>query len=290
MQKIVLKIIGFYLNITAPLFPKLNREQAFNLLCKVRRFTISDHGEKFIGSGNTQYINLADNKVALHSWGKGAKTIFFVHGWMSYTYRWKVYIDNLDFDEYTIYAIDAPAHGFSEGNVLNIETYREAVAKSITIIGNVEVMICHSLGSLVGAYAYLENNKISVNNFVIMGAPKNIFTLFDYFKQALGVSTKVLENLKSKADDVLKVDLEKISMQNFFSSAEAPILVIHEKTDAVTPFSAIKEAVCAANKNIETLYTQGQDHNLKEKETIYRVLEFISEKTKQTEKEKSICI
>ncbi len=284
IQKSVLKLLGFFLNITAPLFPKWNRELAFKLLCKVRRIPVSDHGQKFLEGAKISYIELPDSKIALHSWGNGPKTIFFVHGWMSYSYRWKVYIDNLDLSDYTIHSIDAPAHGFSEGDVLNVETYREAVAIALKKIGKVEVMICHSLGSLVGAYTFLENEKIEVNNYVIMGAPKNLLSLFDYFQDALGVTNTVITNLKKKAKEVLTLPMEEISMKNFFIKVNKPVLVIHETTDKVTPFQPIKDAVEINKENLTTFFTTGQNHNLKERETIYRILDFIEIQTQQETK------
>ncbi len=279
MQQFILKLLGFYLNITAPIFPKWNSEQAFKLLCKVRRVPVSDHGKKFLEGGKISYIKLPDSKIAMHSWGNGPKTIFFLHGWMSYSYRWKVYIDNLDLSEYTIHSIDAPAHGFSEGDVLNVETYREAVAIALKNIGEVDVIVCHSLGSLVGAYTFLENEKINVNNYVIMGAPKNIVSLFDYFQIKLNVTDKVISNLKKKAKEVLIVPMEEISMKNFFTKVNKPVLVIHETTDTVTPFQPIKDAVEIDKNNLTTFFTTGQNHNLKERETIYRILDFIETQT-----------
>lgn len=285
MQKIVLKFLGFGLNITASIFPKWNREIGFALLCKVNRVSLSENGQQFLEGGTTTFIDLPESKVALHRWGNGSKNIFFVHGWMSYSYRWKVYIENLDLTEFTVYSIDAPAHGLSQGKVLNVETYRQAVAIALEQIGTVDVMVCHSLGSLVGSYTFLENEKIDVNAYVIMGAPKELLSLFTYFKDALGVTNRVITNLKKKAEEVLVLPTEEITLKNFFIKVNNPVLVIHDKNDPITPFQPIKEAVEVNNNHISTLFTIGQDHNLKEKETVYCILNFIEKQTtKQVKK------
>lgn len=274
MKKYIPKIIGTYLNATAPLFPKKNREQAFKILCKVNKVPVSEEALQFFKSGTTHYLLLPNNEIALHSWGSGDKNILFVHGWMSHSQRWKLYIEDLDFSEYTIYSIDAPAHGLSTGNSLNIEVYREAVSKAVEKIGTIDTMVCHSLGSLVGAYAYLVEPRLTVEKYIIMGAPSAMTDIFGYFKTALGVSNRVLNNLEIIVDKVLKIPKEDITMARFFESANNHILVIHEKSDEITPFEPIKKAA-EKETNVETFFTTGQDHNLRGEETKEAILQFI---------------
>ena len=274
MKKMIPKILGSYLNLTAPLFPKLSREHAFKILCYVKRTPLSEAGKQFVETANTQFLEVPDSPVALHSWGHGPKNILFLHGWKSHSKRWQPYLAELDPEEYTLYSIDAPAHGFSPGNQLNLEMYRQAVALALEEIGSIDCLIAHSLGSLVTAYTYLENPEIDVKRYVIMGAPEGMQAIFDYFQELLSLSDRTMTNLHKKIEPILKLPAEEITMKNFFEIVQAPTLVIHEKSDMVTPFAPIQQAV-QNQKNIETFFTEGQDHNLTEEETLTKIFDYL---------------
>ncbi|PVW15288.1 alpha/beta hydrolase [Marixanthomonas spongiae] len=287
MKKLLTKLTGSYLNATAPLFPKLNRELAFRLLCKAQPVPISEEGYDFFGTAETSYIEMPGTSTAVHKWGQGPKKILFLHGWMSHSKRWKPYIDALDFSEYTIYSLDAPAHGLSKGKRMNIEHYRQAAETIILDVGGVDYLVCHSLGSLVGAYAFLANKQIPVNNYVIMGAPSGMDTIFGFFKETLQLSNKTMDNLGVKVDSVLKVPSSSLTMAHFFEEVTQPVLIVHEQSDAVTPISEIKKAAERAQNNITTWFTTGQDHNLTGEETVNTIVNHITETHK---KKQELCI
>ena len=289
MKKILFKLLGSYLNTAAVLFPKYHRSKAFKLLCKVNRTAVSSQGQAFFDAATTTYVTVEDTRVAVHKWGTGSKQLLFLHGWMSYSYRWKPYIDQLDLSEFTVYTIDAPGHGLSSGKTLHLEMYRKAVSEVINNAGNIDTLICHSLGSLVGAYTFLENEDVPINNYVMMGAPADMDAILDYFKQMLQLSSRSIQNLTIKANEILKVKVEAISMANFFQKTKKPILVIHELSDRITPVEPIKQAV-EGKENIQAFYTTGQDHNLKEPETIDSVIAFIQKEVNTVKKETTLCI
>jgi esterase/lipase len=221
-----------------------------------------------------QFLDIDGHSAVLHQWGTGPKKVLFLHGWMSNSQRWLPYANQLDKNDYTIYALDAPGHGMAKGNHLNVEIYRNALEQSLAIIGSIDTLVCHSLGSLVGGYAYLNRNEIPVKRFVIMGSPSGMDAIFVYFEQLLGLSKRAIENLEGKINSVLKLPHKEISQVQFFQRVNQPLLVIHEKSDRITPFEPIRLA-SEGNKSIETFFTQGQDHNLKGPDTVARVIQFI---------------
>ncbi len=283
MKKLLTKLTGKYLNVTAPLFPKLNREQAFKLLCKVQPVPISKEGYDFFSTAETSYIEVPQASIAVHKWGDGSKKILFLHGWMSHSKRWQPYIDKLDTSEYSIYSLDAPAHGLSKGKVMNIEMYRKATEDIILKIGGVDHLICHSLGSLVGAYTFLANKEIPVKDYVIMGAPSGMDAIFGFFKDTLQLSNRTIDNLGIKVDSVLKIPASNLNLGNFFKQVEEPVFIVHEESDAVTPVSEIKKAAENSTNNIKAWFTTGQDHNLTKTETVVTIINHITNTHKNKE-------
>jgi pimeloyl-ACP methyl ester carboxylesterase len=280
MGKLIPKIIGGLLNILTPIFPKFTRNKAFNLLSRVKRVPISEEGQIFFSKGETHWLKVASYKTALHKWGNGPKKVLFMHGWMSHSQRWKLYVESMDPNKFTCYALDAPGHGASEGNFLNLEIYREAYEETLKFTGPVDVLVSHSFGNLVAAYQFLYEPELPVASYVIMGSPSGMDAIFKYFEDILGVSTRMLRNLSIKINEVLKLPIDEISMRNFFEQLDKPALLIHEESDRITPIAPIKVAASEV-KNMETHYTNGLDHTLKSPEILDRVNIFINKQTKK---------
>lgn len=276
MKKLIVKSIGSFINVTAVLFPKWNGEYSFNLLCKVKRVGISEKGKQFLEKGKTTFLDVDGHSAALHQWGSGEKKLLLLHGWLSNSQRWHPYVSQLDLNEYQVFALDAPGHGMAKGNHMNVEIYRNALEQSVREIGSIDTLVCHSLGSLVGGYAYLNNREIPIKRFVIMGSPSGMDAIFTYFKSTLGLSGKAIANLGRKINSVLKLPHETISLAHFFQKVNQPVLVVHEVLDRITPFEPIRVA-SEKRKQISTFFTQGQDHNLNGEEIVNRVIQFIKE-------------
>lgn len=278
MEKLTLKLMGLYFNATV-IFPKYNRELLFKLLCKVKAPPLKSTTITFFETGTTLFFPTSrKTKVALHSWGVGPKKLLFLHGWKSNSKQWQPYVEQLDLNEYTIYALDAPAHGASQGNHLNVELYRESIQIAVNHIGDIDCAICHSLGCLSTSYAYLLNQDISIGSYIIMGAPSGIDAILHYSKEMLSLSESAEKNLRNKIDTVLKIPFDEVTLQQFFEKVDTPCLVIHETSDYVTPIAPIKAAI-EHLPHIDRLYTNHQDHMLKEQETIDTIKEFLKYKT-----------
>jgi len=275
MKELLTKGVGLFINITACLFPKWSTDYSFDLLCKVKRVGISEKGQAFFDKAESISLENGNHNTVLHRWGTGDKNILFLHGWMSNSQRWLPYVERLDLNEYTVYALDAPGHGMSKGTRLNLEIFRQGIEKAIVKIGQVDTLVSHSFGGLATCYAYLENTEIPVEKFVIMGAPSGMDAIFVYFKEILSLKNTALSNLSKKIDTILKVPAKEISMRQFFEKAKQPLLIVHEISDRITPFEPIRKAT-DINKNIETFFTKNQDHNLKGEATIVRIVQFIN--------------
>jgi len=275
MKKLFTKGIGLFINITAYLFPKWSTDYSFDLLCRVKRVGVSEKGQAFFDKAESVSLENGNHNTVLHRWGTGDKNILFLHGWMSNSQRWMPYVERLDLTEYTVYALDAPGHGMSKGTRLNLEIFRQGVAKAITKIGHIHTMVSHSFGGLAICYTYLENTNIPVEKFAIMGAPSGMDVIFVYFRALLSLNSKSLSNLSKKIDTILKVPAKEISMRQFFQKAKQPLLVVHEVSDKITAFEPIRRAI-ATKQNIETFFTEDQDHNLKGEATVARVVQFIN--------------
>lgn len=274
MQHLLLKTVGIFINATAAVFPKWNKHNSFKILSKVQRAQVSENGLVFLSKATQTYFNIDGQSSVLYKWGNGPKKVLFLHGWKSNSQRWLPYYEKLDTQAYTMYALDAPGHGLSKTNHLNLEMYRKAIIKALHTIGVVDTVICHSFSNTALTYTYLYDPKIAIHKIVMMGSPTGMDAIFMYFKEMLGLSKKALSILDKKITELLKVPHQDILVKNLIQNAPQPKLVIHDTGDTITPYKPIKKAI-EKNPTVQSLITTGLQHDLKSEEVYDKVINFI---------------
>jgi len=274
MKQLITKSIGFFLNAAAVIAPGWAANFAFNLLCKVRRAGISEKGKAFFKKATQHTLLLEKNSAVLHKWGSGPKNILFLHGWESNSQRWLPYYNMLEKEKYTIYALDAPGHGMSGGDKLNVEVFRQAIEAALARIGPIDTIIGHSLSNTAVGYCYIMNPNVDVKKFIVMGAASGMDAVFTYFKEILGLSIRSVANLSKKVNTIFKIPHQEVKLMSFLDKVTQPVLVIHDKNDAVTPFKPI-ENVLKKHPKINTYITCGLKHDLKAEEVYAKVIAFI---------------
>lgn len=283
MGETIKKFVGKLLNAGSWILPAYTRELAIKLLSRVPRVPINETGISFLNTAKTHWLNTQGVPTALHQWGKGSHKVLFLHGWMSSSPRWRSVIESLDPEVYTSFALDAPGHGMSKGKSLNLELYRQAYAASLEFTGPVGVVVGHSFGNLVAAYQFLYDPKVAVGSYVVMGTPSGMDAIFGYFVDILSLSPRMIRNVSTRVDQVLRVPHQQLSMRNFFRSNSRLKLVIHDANDDITPIAPVREAL-VGQENIDVLFTKGLDHTLKSPEIDARLLQFIEKQTIKKEK------
>ena len=274
MKQLITKSLGFFLNAAAVIAPGWAANFAFNLLCKVRRAGISEKGKAFFEKATQHTLLLEKNTAVLHKWGSGPKNILFLHGWESNSQRWLPYYNMLEKEKYTIYALDAPGHGMSGGDKLNVEVFRQAIEAPLARIGPIDTIIGHSLSNTAVGYCYIMNPNVDVKKFIVMGAASGMDAVFTYFKEILGLSIRSVANLSKKVNTIFKIPHQEVKLMSFLDKVTQPVLVIRDKNDAVTPFKPI-ENVLKKHPKINTYITCGLKHDLKAEEVYAKVIAFI---------------
>lgn len=274
MKQVITKSIGLFLNAAAIIAPIWGARFAFNLLCKVRRAGISEKGKAFFEKAIQHTLLLEKNSAVLHKWGSGPKNILFLHGWESNSQRWLPYYNLLEKEKYTIYALDAPGHGMSKGDKLNLEVFRQAIEASLEHIGPIDTVIGHSLSNTAMGYCYGIRPDVDINKFIVMGAASGMDAVFTYFKEILGLSNRSVANLSKKVNTIFKTPHQEVKLMSFFKKVTQPVLVIHDKNDPVTPFEPIEKAL-KKHPKINSYITNGLKHDLKAEEVYTKVAAFI---------------
>lgn len=277
MKTIISKLIGFSLNVLALVAPRLAGRKAFELFCYPFRGKLTRWHKDFLYSAETFQLTNNGKKVQAYRWGDGPKNLLFLHGWQSHTFRWKAYIETLDKREYSVYAIDAPAHGLSTGNFMTVPVYSEAVQLAIQHIGKIDTVICHSIGGFTALYTFHHYPHLAPEKLIALAPPGEAKEFFDFYQQQIGLSKRVLRATINHFIQVIGQTPEYFSAPTFAASLTIPGLLIHDEDDDETPVKN-SIAIHSAWQNSKLIVTKGKGHNLKSTEIVIEVVNFINAK------------
>lgn len=274
-KKIMQKSIGFYFNLLSYTHPKKLKKDGFQLFCNPFARKLKPHQLEFLQKGTADVINLDGYKIQSYKWGNGSKKILLVHGWASHSFRWKNHIEHMVKNDFTIYALDAPAHGLSSGKFIHVILYAKVINAFLEMQSDISSIVSHSIGGFATTYFLDHYKNHSIEKAVIMGAPGEASDFFDYYKQTLGLTTKSVNLIIEEFEKQLGELPSYFSSAKFAESITIPALIIHDKNDLATNF---KYSVRLNKhwKNSQLLLTEGLGHDLKSKELVKKVADFVT--------------
>ncbi len=276
MKMTLIKLIGFYLNVLGYFAPSIAARKGFLLFCRPFRIQLTQKQKEFFNTGERFQIEDDGHVSQVYRWGTGSRKILFLHGWQSHTYRWKAYIEALPKDEYSIYSIDAPAHGTSSGDFLSVPLYSTFIEKTIKHLDGVHAVIGHSLGSFSLLYTLYRLPLLPVNNIVLMAPPGEADDFISVFKNTLGVSTRTVKLITDEFKNRYQVGPDYFSTKRFVSSINVNGLIIHDVEDREAPYHYSIPLQQAWRKS-RLVTTKGFGHNLRSATVVKDVVTFVSE-------------
>lgn len=276
MKKLIPKTLGLYLNTLAHIAPKKAATAGFNLFCRPFRSKLQHHHHGFLSSGKRFVLPHAAEKIQAYSWGHGSKKVLFLHGWQSHSFRWKNYIEALDKNEYTVYAFDAPGHGLSSGKFLHVPLYSEVVKSFIEHVGKVDSIVSHSIGGFTAIYTLYQHPQLTPEKLVVMAPPGEASDFFDFYMNTLGLSSKSVELITNQFTEAVGKHPSYFSAKQFAQSLQVNGLLIHDEEDDETSVQNSKN-IHQAWKNSQLLITKGIGHNLRSKEIVKSVVDYLSQ-------------
>jgi pimeloyl-ACP methyl ester carboxylesterase len=274
MKKVSFYLVGLWLNVLSYLVPKRAGKKTFNLFCYPSRVPMKDYQLEFLNNAKFETLKTSRDTIQTYRWGNGPKKILFLHGWRSHTFRWKKYIESLSHQEYTIYALDAPGHGLSTGNNLNVLYYGEVIEQFINRLNGVETIVSHSMGGFSSLCALHRTQTLPVGNLVLMGTPGQAKEFIEYYRALLSLSDRTMQLMNEYFKVNIGFDPSYFSGPEFAKSISLPGLIIHDEEDLEAPIHNARE-IHDAWPASSMIVTQGLGHNLRSKEVLDYVQQFL---------------
>lgn len=276
VTKIVAKLLGLSINLLSyiaparatalayryfskPLYGKLKRSELPGILREAQLETVLYNGSSF-----QSYV-----------WPGNEIKVLLVHGWESNASRWKLLISYLRKAGCTIIALDAPAHGLSDGNEYTIPKYAEYVNVMVQKY-HPQYIVGHSLGGATTLFFQAHYPNPFVEKLVILGAPSELTIVLNNYRKTLGLNKRIFKNLKTYCTQRFGLNPMEFSAAAFARKIDVPGLVVHDREDETVAFTE-GERIAEAYTNAKFIATKGMGHRLHDDALYKRIYAFLFE-------------
>ncbi len=275
MSKFIIKTIGNTLNAISIVSPKYAANKALKLFATPRKGQYSELQEKIIASANYNILKYQNQAIATYTWTGKEKTVLLAHGWESNAARWDFILKPLKKEGYTIIALDAPAHGKSDGTQFNAILYSEYLNIVIQKF-KPHILIGHSVGGMASVFCMHKHKSPSIKKLILLGAPAHFTGVFERYKTMMGYNRKIGNSLDNIVLERFNKPVSYFSAANFTKKIEAKGLIIHDTKDKIIPF---EDALLfkASYSNSKLITTTGFGHSLKDKSLTPQIISFINQ-------------
>lgn len=277
MNKILYKTLalsyGVYFNSIARFSEEVAAKKAFQLFSTPRKGRVLPYQEEFLKNALDKMIPINGAGVQTYHWPGPKETVLLLHGWESNVFRWRNLIEKLKDGAFNIIAFDAPGHGYSEGNILNLANYSQSAQQLIEIY-NPQYIIGHSMGGLTMLYDQYKNPNSSIKKIVALGAPAELSELLTHYQKLLRFDHRVLKGLEDYFYQQYTCRVEDISTPTFAEKISKPGLIVHDELDPITPVSA-SVRLHEKWKNSQFIRTTGLGHSLHQEAVNHKILDFL---------------
>ncbi|MBO6608029.1 alpha/beta hydrolase [Psychroserpens sp.] len=274
MRQLIAKCIGATLNVLSWTSPKTSAKLAIKLFSTPRRTKLKEDENDFLSTAYREDIKYEHLNIMTYRWIGDKETILLAHGWESNAYRWKGLIEELKDRNYSIVALDAPAHGNTNGKSFNAILYSEcihAVAKKF----ETDIVIGHSVGGMATAFFYSKYKLPHINKLVLLGAPSNFVGVFQRYRDMMGYNERLAKAMNQFILDKYNNAPEYFNAAKFLSDVAISGLIIHDEGDPIIPYNDAED-FDTFYKNAKLITTKGYGHRLKSNEINQHIIEFIN--------------
>lgn len=191
---------------------------------------------------------------------RNGKKILIVHGFSSYAYKFEKYILPLKKEGFEIILFDAPAHGTSDGKLINAYIYKKAILRIENLYGPFYGIMGHSLGGLVSALAFEELKEQENRKLVLLAPATETERAIANFFAIIPADEKVKQAFIQLIVELAGNPVSYYSVSRVVKNLKAPVLWVHDKHDAVCDFEDVKPLLLLDLPHVTFLITQELGH------------------------------
>ncbi|NNK87428.1 MAG: alpha/beta hydrolase [Flavobacteriaceae bacterium] len=273
MKNLLVKLIGFYVNSISLLASEKGAKLALRIFATPRKGEPNDRQKQFLSAAEQIPIYCQDRTLMTYHWPGEKEKILLAHGWESNAARWRPFIEILLDMKYEVIAIDAPAHGQSDGRTFNAILYAACLEEAVKSFSP-EVLVGHSVGGMASIFLIHNHGKQSIKKIAMLGAPAHFAGVLDRYISLMGYNGRTATAIENLIQKEFGHEPAYFSAAEFSKTIDVKGLVIHDKNDRIIPY---EDALLFEShyQSSRLITTEGLGHGLKDQRVYDEILEFI---------------
>ncbi|MCP4327596.1 MAG: alpha/beta fold hydrolase [Alphaproteobacteria bacterium] len=190
-------------------------------------------------------------------WGTRGPAILLLHGWDGYAAQLKAFVDPLVAAGFRVVALDAPAHGDSDGTTTDLVDYAAAILAVAGIVGPLHGAVAHACAA--PALAFAATTGLALDAMVLIAPPRTMGGHARDLRVALGLPGSVDAPMRRRLERRLGLSWDRLALDNLIADIEARVLVVHDRNDPTVPWRD-GASVADAAPRARLITTQGLGH------------------------------
>ena len=270
------KSVGLYINSLSYLAPSKAFQLAYIFFSNPRAGRLQEEIlPKILDDSDRETLHLNGHTIQTYRWSGNGTVILLMHGWESNSSRWQKLLPLLLKTGNTIVALDAPAHGLSDGKEFNVPLYA-SFAEMVVKKYEPQHIIGHSMGGITAIYHQHQYGNPLLQKMVLLGAPSDFSIILHNYLKLLSLNNKIKNAFYQYTKERFQIDIDNFSGQAFLKTSPVQGLIIHDNDDTVVLFEEAKK-LASAWKSAKLISTKGLGHSLHDEEVNQRIVAFLLE-------------
>jgi pimeloyl-ACP methyl ester carboxylesterase len=226
--------------------------------------------------------------VATWVWESGSEkaTVILIHGWTSRALYMTGFVPPLIAAGYRVVAFDFPAHGESSGSQLTFDRAGQIAVDLANQYGNA-VLIGHSFGAsmavLAAAGAPTLQPSEEVRALVLVAGADELSDVTQRFADTLQLSPAVKARIDLRLEELGGDAISRFSSVVGVGLAGLPTLLVHDRADAIVPFSDAERIARETQAELVEVARLGHNRILYASEVHDQVTDFLVAHLRATE-------
>ncbi len=269
-------IIVHVMNFLVKIVPGLVGRIVFYLFCHPKKKPVKPVERNFLATADLTEVEVDGRKYAVYHWGFRGPVALLVHGWESQSGRWRKAVPVLLKAGYQVIAVDAPAHGRSDGGRFTMIEYAGVIRFLLQKYTPVEIIIGHSVGASSLAWALgTIGEGLRPKKAILLAPFSTLRYTIDKSRKALGISDAVMLAMERRMKKLFNVGPDDINIaEKTRMLADVDALIIHDKHDNVTGWRE-SEIVHQAWPGSRLIITETFGHGLTAPEVYEMIGDFV---------------
>lgn len=214
---------------TSALSPGAAARVARALYFRPRRARVRDDERSALDRGERVVVATGRGDVVAHVWGAGPP-VLLVHGWGGHAGQMTPFVGPLVRAGFRAVAPDMPGHGDSSGTLSSLVHFADAIDRVAALFRPLRGVVAHSLGGASVALAL--SRGLEAERAVFFAPPARFDSFVARFGEGVGAPDEIMRVMLERAQRELGVDFDAMRPEALAPSLRAPLLIVHDDTDA----------------------------------------------------------